>query len=186
MAVPGTAVMAAEEGADPAAVQEETAAEAPTETPAEPSEGETENTEGETEGSDNGDGQEGTETENETTKEQAIASMIACVKSEKGESNMRKNTKYDWIIAVSDSDGTGVELEKITETTDGAVKYLLSKIRNDKVNDLDNFVDGSENEDCLEQASEPKTGEVLELSGYNDFEGYHINYTAKRLDSMSL
>ena len=29
---------------------------------------------------------------------------------------MRKNTKYDWIIAVSDSDGTGVELEKITET----------------------------------------------------------------------
>ena len=58
---------------------------------------------------------------------------------------MRKNTKYDWIIAVSDSDGTGVELEKITETTDGAVKYLLSKIRNDKVNDLDNFVDGSEN-----------------------------------------
>lgn len=31
---------------------------------------------------------------------------------------MRKNTKYDWIIAVSDSDGTGVELEKITETTD--------------------------------------------------------------------
>lgn len=99
---------------------------------------------------------------------------------------MRKNTKYDWIIAVSDSDGTGVELEKITETTDGAVKYLLSKIRNDKVNDLDNFVDGSENEDCLEQASEPKTGEVLELSGYNDFEGYHINYTAKRLDSMQM
>lgn len=77
MAVPGTVVMAAEEGADPAAVQEETAAEAPTETPAEPSEGETENTEGETEGSDNGDSQEGTETENETTKEQAIASMIA-------------------------------------------------------------------------------------------------------------
>lgn len=37
--------------------------------------------------------------------------LCRCVKSEKGEPNMRKNTKYDWIIAVSDSDGVGVELE---------------------------------------------------------------------------
>ena len=97
---------------------------------------------------------------------------------------MRKNTKYDWIIAVSDSDGIGVELEKVTKTADDVTKYLLDRIRRDKENDLENFSDGSEDEDCLEQASEPKTGEVLELSGYNDFEGYHINYTAKRLDSI--
>lgn len=94
--------------------------------------------------------------------------------------------KYDWIIAVSDSDGVGVELEKVTKTADDVTKYLLDRIRRDKKNDLENFSDGSEDEYSLEQVSEPKTGEVLELSGYNDFEGYRINYTAQRLDSMQM
>ena len=99
---------------------------------------------------------------------------------------MRKNTKYDWIIAVSDSDGVGVELEKVTKTADDVTKYLLDRIRRDKENDLENYSDGSEDEDSLEQVTEPKIDEVLELSGYNDFEGYRINYTAQHLDSMQM
>lgn len=93
--------------------------------------------------------------------------------------------KYDWIIAVSDSNEVGVELEKVTKTADDVTKYLLDRIRRDKENDLENFSDGSEDEDSLEQVSMYETGEVIELNGYNDFEGYRINYTAKRLDIMS-
>lgn len=92
--------------------------------------------------------------------------------------------KYDWIIAISDSDGVGVEIEKVTKTADDVTQYMLDRIRRDKKNDLENFSDGSEDEDSLEQVTMYETGEVIELSGYNDFEGYHINYTAKRLDSM--
>lgn len=93
--------------------------------------------------------------------------------------------KYDWIIAVSDSNEVGVELENVTKTADDVTKYLLDRIRRDKENDLENFSDGSEDEDSLEQVSMYETGEVIELNGYNDFEGYRINYTAKRLDIMS-
>lgn len=75
MAVPGTAVMAAEEGNDPAATQE-TAAEAPSEDPSESTseEGEVQEPEGESK-DDNQEKQD--EGESETTKEQAVASMIA-------------------------------------------------------------------------------------------------------------
>lgn len=98
---------------------------------------------------------------------------------------MMEERKYDWIIAVSDSNEVGVELEKVTKTADDVTKYLLDRIRRDKENDLENFSDGSEDEDSLEQVSMYETGEVIELNGYNDFEGYRINYTAKRLDIMS-
>lgn len=98
---------------------------------------------------------------------------------------MTEERKYDWIIAVSDSNEVGVELEKVTKTADDVTKYLLDRIRRDKENDLENFSDGSEDEDSLEQVSMYETGEVIELNGYNDFEGYRINYTAKRLDIMS-
>lgn len=98
---------------------------------------------------------------------------------------MMEERKYDWIIAVSDSNEVGVELEKVTKTADDVTKYLLDRIRRDKENDLENFSDGSEDEDSLEQVSMYETGEVIELNEYNDFEGYRINYTAKRLDIMS-
>lgn len=98
---------------------------------------------------------------------------------------MMEERKYDWIIAVSDSNEVGVELEKVTKTADDVTKYLSDRIRRDKENDLENFSDGSEDEDSLEQVSMYETGEVIELNGYNDFEGYRINYTAKRLDIMS-
>ena len=98
---------------------------------------------------------------------------------------MMEERKYDWIIAVSDSNEVGVELEKVTKTADDVTKYLLDRIRRDKENDLENFSDGSEDEDSLEQVSMYETGEVIELNGYNDFEGYRINYTAKRLNIMS-
>ena len=98
---------------------------------------------------------------------------------------MMEERKYDWIIAVSDSNEGGGELEKVTKTADDVTKYLLERIRRDKENDLENFSDGSEDEDSLEQVSMYETGEVIELNGYNDFEGYRINYTAKRLDIMS-
>lgn len=98
---------------------------------------------------------------------------------------MMEERKYDWIIAVSDSNEVGVELEKVTKTADDVTKYLLDRIRRDKENDLENFSDGSEDEDSLEQVSMYETGEVIEMNGYNDFEGYRINYTAKRLDIMS-
>lgn len=92
--------------------------------------------------------------------------------------------KYEWIMAVAEEEGPGVELKKVMGSADDVTKYLLDKIREDKESDLANFSDGSENEDCLEQVSELETGEILELSGYNDFNGYRINYTAQRLDSI--
>lgn len=98
---------------------------------------------------------------------------------------MMEERKYDWIIAVSDSNEVGVELEKVTKTADDVTKYLLDRIRRNKENDLENYSDGSEDEDSLEQVSMYETGEVIELNGYNDFEGYRINYTAKRLDIIS-
>lgn len=74
MAVPGTAVMAAEEGTDPAAAQE-TAAEAPTDTP---SESTPEENGGNTSEGEENSGEEAQDNEtSEPTKEQAIADMIA-------------------------------------------------------------------------------------------------------------
>lgn len=93
--------------------------------------------------------------------------------------------KYEWIIAISEDEGPGVELEKVIGTEDEVTKYLLDRIRKDKEENLADFVDGTEDEDCFEGTSVPETGEVLELSGYNEFDGgYHINYTAQRLDDI--
>lgn len=92
--------------------------------------------------------------------------------------------KYEWIIAISENEGSGVELEKVIGPEDDVTKYLLDRIRKDKEDDLENFVDGTEDEDCFEGTSVIETGEILELSGYNEFDGYRINYTAQRLDAI--
>lgn len=82
-----------------------------------------------------------------------------------------------WIIAISDSEGDGVQLQSYTGTEQDVVRLLLQLVAEDKAKDEEGFDYGTEEMDDVSVCNG-------ELNAYAVFSGNHIDYTAKRIDLL--
>lgn len=87
----------------------------------------------------------------------------------------------DWIIGISCSETDGVVLYRFYGNKEEVKEKLLSLIKEDKDNDVENWDYGCESVDDITDETD-----IFGLSfyGYGCYEDYHIDYTAKRFSSL--
>lgn len=109
---------------------------------------------------------------NVVLKENSTTMMFEMNKEEK----MGSKT---WVIAVANTDGDGVSLSILDGTKKDAKKFLLKLSLADKEYDEEGFDYGPEDLDDIYE--EPNGSELSACSVYSD---YHIEYTAKALETI--
>lgn len=85
--------------------------------------------------------------------------------------------KQNWIIAISNSEGDGVELQYFEGTKSETKKLLLKIAEKDKALDEESFDYGPE---CLDDIEE----NLDTLYTSSTYSNYHIDYTAKVLETI--
>lgn len=91
-----------------------------------------------------------------------------------------------WIIAIGNTEADGVRMLYTIGSVDQIKRALVELALEDKANDGDSFTYGTDDVSNVAETVDVKTSEVTELNAYNVFSDYHIDYTAKRLDSMKM
>lgn len=94
---------------------------------------------------------------------------------------MNKNCVYDWIIGIGGSDLDRVCLYKFKGSIKDAKKKLIEMIQEDKENDPESWVYGTQNTDDVKVETHKNDAGVewCELYGYNCYSSYHIDYSAE-------
>lgn len=93
-------------------------------------------------------------------------------------------TKEKWIIAIANTEADGVEMIYILGNINQVKEFIMSFVYEDRGEDEDNFVSGTDETSEIEKVIKPTTGETVRLDAYNAFINYHIDYTAQKLDAM--
>ena len=86
--------------------------------------------------------------------------------------------KSEWIVAIGNSAISGVIILKFYGTENEVEDLLLRFINEDKERDRENFDMGTETVDDIDNNGNG------ELNAYATYSDYHIEYTAKRYDSI--
>lgn len=94
---------------------------------------------------------------------------------------MDSGVKRDWIIAIANTEADGVEIFRFFGTEESVRKKMVELVEEDKENDEEGFVNGTE---CSEEVSIGKSNGRFELNAYATYGDYHIDYTAVTLDSI--
>lgn len=79
-----------------------------------------------------------------------------------------------WIIAISNSANSGNELYQFNGTKEEIKEELMKYITQDKNRDIELYNDGTKRKEDLYE-------NFKNIEGWNDFEDYHMEYTAKKL-----
>lgn len=86
--------------------------------------------------------------------------------------NYREET-VDWVIAVSCSEASGIKLSRFSGSKSEVKNFLVNLVKIDKKNDEENFYNGTETPEDVEDISDS-------LNAYATYENYHIDYAAKQ------
>lgn len=93
----------------------------------------------------------------------------------------RCSRKYNWIIASCNTDADGIDIYRFHGTIHETKEKILSMIKDDIKNDVENYEYGSES---VEDIKFVDSGLNHELYGYGCYSNYHIDYTAKEVNSI--
>ena len=74
----------------------------------------------------------------------------------------------------------------IIASVDQIKRALVELALEDKANDEEGFDYGTDDVSGVDETVDVGINEVTELNAYNVFSDYHIDYTAKRLDSIQI
>lgn len=91
-----------------------------------------------------------------------------------------------WIIAIGNTESDGVRMLYAIGSVDQIKRALVELALEDKGNDEESFEYGTDDVSEVAETVDTNTNEVTELNAYNVFYAYHIDYTAKRLDSIQI
>ena len=91
-----------------------------------------------------------------------------------------------WIIAIGNTEADGIRMLYAIGSVDQIKRALVELALEDKDNDEESFDYGTEDISNVAETVDTNTNEVTELNAYNVFYGYHIDYTAQRLDFMQM
>ena len=91
-----------------------------------------------------------------------------------------------WIIAIGNTEADGVRMLYAIGSVDQIKRALVELALEDKANDEESFDYGTDDVSGVEETVDMEINEVTELNAYNVFSDYHIDYTAKRLDSIQM
>ena len=86
--------------------------------------------------------------------------------------NYREET-VDWVIAESCSEASGIKISRFSGSKSEVKNFLVNLVKIDKKNDEENFYNGTETPEDVEDISDS-------LNAYATYENYHIDYTAKQ------
>lgn len=90
--------------------------------------------------------------------------------------NYREET-VDWVIAVSCSEASGIKISRFSGSKSEVKNFLVNLVKIDKKNDEENFYNGTETPEDVEDISDS-------LNAYATYENYHIDYAAKQWGQM--
>ena len=91
-----------------------------------------------------------------------------------------------WIIAIGNTESDGVRMLYAIGNVDQIKRALVELALEDKDNDEESFGYGTDDISEVIETVDTNTNEVTELKAYNVFSVYHIDYTARRLDSIQI
>ena len=91
-----------------------------------------------------------------------------------------------WIIAIGNTEADGVRMLYAIGNVDQIKRALVELALEDKDNDEESFGYGTDDISEVIETVDTNTNEVTELNAYNVFSVYHIDYTARRLDSIQI
>ena len=91
-----------------------------------------------------------------------------------------------WIIAIGNTEADGVRMLYAIGSVDQIKRALVKLALEDKANDEESFDYGTDDVSGVDETVDVGINEVTELNAYNVFSDYHIDYTAKRLDSIQM
>lgn len=85
-----------------------------------------------------------------------------------------------WIIGIANSEGDGIDFQKVLGTVDEVKNHLVSMIKADKANDEENYDYGSDDIDDITEyyINNDDSNKIYLLEGYATYSVYHIDYTA--------
>lgn len=101
--------------------------------------------------------------------------------------------KYDWIVAICNTAGEGVDIFKFQGTKQEMKEKLLSLIEEDRYENDGSYLGepwecGTESVDEISEISTIKeivSGDsVTELYGYGCYQTFHIDYTAREVNHI--
>lgn len=90
--------------------------------------------------------------------------------------------RYDWIIAVAKSSEHGVKFIKTECSLDDIKQLLVDIAKKDAKNHMESFKCGTKDVNELSESRHPVFKDVVNLTAYNEFSTYHVDYTAQRDD----
>lgn len=91
-----------------------------------------------------------------------------------------------WVIAIGNTAGNGIIMMYAIGSVDQIKQALVEIALEYKNNDEENYESGTKNVSDVDELIDSRTNEVTELNAYNEFSDYHVDYTARRLDSMQI
>lgn len=91
-----------------------------------------------------------------------------------------------WIIAIGNTEADGVRMLYVIGNVDQIKRSFVELALEDKEKDEGSFEYGTDDVSEVTETVDVNINETTELNAYNVFYGHHIDYTAKRLDSIQM